>query len=522
MLALILWVSILINEVFPAPSSGPEWVELYNTSDTAVDVSGWRIDDDTPGGTQTTIPTGSIVAPHAVLAVAINTAILNNTGDSAVLLDASGAQVDRIDFGAMKSTESMARIPDGATFIVKGAPSIGALNATTTATATLTAIPATATTVPSATATTIPSNTATTIPSNTATTIPSNTATTIPSNTATTIPSNTATPSSTKTPSDTTTPSFTKTPSPTKTPSETDTPSVTKTPPATTTGSPSKTASITRTASMTKTPSVTRTPSITKTVSPSKTISPTKTPSETHTVSPTKTPSETRTLSPTKTPSDTRTPSRTRTKSNVRVSLTPTTLLMRMRINQRTPALILCAPLGQSLVDWTLKSHDATKVITTSQIGCQTIQWPSTVDQVVTLYNPHDVQMVTIDMAQTACQLDMSTCQPSATATVVASPVLVWDSGQTVQATPTRMHEDIVYKGSGADFPDGATVPMPPPPIHDGAPQGVFFIMGIICLLIGGGTHLWLARTPTPVLYSQSSDEAESSDQRVSSESRSV
>ena len=115
MLALILWVSILINEVLPAPSSGPEWVELYNTSDSAVDVSGWRIDDDTPGGIQTTIPAGSIIAPKTVLAVAITTAILNNTGDSAVLLDASGAQVDRIDFGAMKSTESMARLPDGAT-----------------------------------------------------------------------------------------------------------------------------------------------------------------------------------------------------------------------------------------------------------------------------------------------------------------------------------------------------------------------------------------------------------------------
>jgi hypothetical protein len=174
------------------------------------------------------------------------------------------------------------------------------------------------------------------------------------------------------------------------------------------------------------------------------------------------------------------------------------------------------------LADWTLKSHDATKVITNSQTGCQTIPWASTTGQIVTLYNPHDVQMATIDMAQTACQLDLSTCQPSATATAAASPVLVWDTGAVVQATPTRMHEDIVYKGSGADFVDGAVEPLPPPPIHDGAPQGVFFMMGVICLIIGGGTQLWLARTPTPVLYSQISDEAESSDQRVSSESRSV
>ena len=501
MLALILWASILINEVFPAPSSGPEWVELYNTSATAVDVSGWRIDDDTPGGTQTTIPAGSIIAPNAVLAVAITSAILNNTGDAVVLLDASGAQVDRIDFGALKSSESMARIPDGATFIIKGVPSIGALNATTTATATVTAVPsATVTTIPSDTATAIaiPSDTA--IPSATTISIALDTITPSPTKT----PSDTTTPSPTKTPSDTVTPSPTKTPSLTKTPSETNTPSITKTPPATTTGSPSKTASNTRT------PSITKTTSITKTISPS------------HTPSPSKTPSETRTTSPSKTPSETRTTARTRTKGTLRVSVTPTTALMSMRISNRTPVLVLCAPQGQSLTDWTLKSHDATKVITSSKTGCQTIPWASTTGQIVTLYNPHDVQMATIDMAQTACQLDLSTCQPSATATAAASPVLVWDVGVTVQATPTRLHEDIVYKGSVADFPDGAVEPLPPPPIHDGAPQGVFFIIGVMCLIIGGGTHLWLARTPMPVLYSQASDEAESSDQRVSSESRSV
>lgn len=493
MLALILWVSILINEVLPAPSSGPEWVELYNTSDSAVDVSGWRIDDDTPGGTQTTIPVGSIIAPHTVLAVAITTAILNNTGDSAVLLDASGAQVDRIDFGALKSSESMARIPDGATFIIKGTASIGILNATTVPSATATA-----------TATAIPDDTPTTVPDDTPTIISSDTPTAIPNDTPTAIPN------------DTITPSPTKTPSLTQTPSETNTPSVTKTPPATTTGSPSKTASTTRTPSMTKTPSVTRTPSITKTISVTKITSPSKT------ISPSKTPSETRTTSPTKTPSETRTAART--KGNVRISMTPTTVLMRMRISKRTPALVLCAPQGQSLVDWMLKSHNATKVITSSQTGCQTIPWSNTTEQIVTLYNPYGVQMATIDMAQTACQLDLSTCQPSATATAAASPVLVWDTVnvEVVKATPTRMHEDIVYKGSGADFPDGAAEPLPPPPIHDGAPQGVFFIMGVICLIIGGGTQLWLARTPTPVLYSQASDEAESSDQRVSSESRSV
>lgn len=46
MLGVVVWLSILINEVMPAPSSGPEYVELYNASDRMVDVGGWRIDDE--------------------------------------------------------------------------------------------------------------------------------------------------------------------------------------------------------------------------------------------------------------------------------------------------------------------------------------------------------------------------------------------------------------------------------------------------------------------------------------------
>ena len=53
MLALVLSLTILINEVMPAPASGPEWVELYNPSAAAIAVGGWRIDDDTPGGPPT-------------------------------------------------------------------------------------------------------------------------------------------------------------------------------------------------------------------------------------------------------------------------------------------------------------------------------------------------------------------------------------------------------------------------------------------------------------------------------------
>ena len=114
MLALVLSLTILINEVMPAPSSGPEWVELYNPSDTAIDVSGWRIDDDTPGGTQTTIAAGSVVPARGYLVVTLSSAILNNTGDSVTLIDPAGMIIDAVAFGALKGTESYGRRSDGA------------------------------------------------------------------------------------------------------------------------------------------------------------------------------------------------------------------------------------------------------------------------------------------------------------------------------------------------------------------------------------------------------------------------
>jgi hypothetical protein len=65
--------AVLINEFMPAPASGPEWVEIVNCGDTPLDVSGWRIDDDTPGGSQTTIPSDTIIPPYSLLVIELKT-----------------------------------------------------------------------------------------------------------------------------------------------------------------------------------------------------------------------------------------------------------------------------------------------------------------------------------------------------------------------------------------------------------------------------------------------------------------
>jgi hypothetical protein len=52
---------VLINEVLPAPQTGPEWVELYNTTGSAVDIGHCVIDDIDGGSSPYHIPAGTTV-----------------------------------------------------------------------------------------------------------------------------------------------------------------------------------------------------------------------------------------------------------------------------------------------------------------------------------------------------------------------------------------------------------------------------------------------------------------------------
>lgn len=467
MIRLLLWLSIVINEVVPAPSSGPEYVELYNPSDTTVDVSGWSIDDDTPGGSITTLATGTVIAPHQLLVIPLSSTILNNTGDAVVLMDAAGTLVDRIDFGAMKNGESMARIPDGSSTISKTTPSLGQFNLvpTTTATPTTTSTPVVQTPL---VVTAQPVDTLTP----TDTLLASETA--IPSGTHTPTPSETQSPSITKTPSGTHTPSITKTPSDTHTPSITKTPSMTKT------------SSLTRTASETRTPSVTRTPSLSKTLRATTTASETRTPSVTQTPSITKTP-------------------RITAQPRPRGVVSPTNsarepLLTVVVDTQQHALLTICVPRPATLAGWSINDDPP---FGRGTPRCLRIAVRDTM-QYVTLYNPHHVQMATLDVASAWCELDMSVCRASPTRQLAISPVVML----LPSATPHATHIPLA----------SVEHPISPPP----APWPWGGLGGGVCIMAGVWLQRRVAHTATSVLYCEPGDDAESSVAGVSSESGSV
>jgi beta-lactamase superfamily II metal-dependent hydrolase len=107
---------VVFSEVFydaPGSDSEKEWIELYNNSETAVNISGWTIVDSNGTGKTYIIPAGNSIAPGKYFTIARNKSgftrlygyganlyalfpSLNNKGDSLVLKDLLKEEIDRV------------------------------------------------------------------------------------------------------------------------------------------------------------------------------------------------------------------------------------------------------------------------------------------------------------------------------------------------------------------------------------------------------------------------------------------
>lgn len=125
--------AVVINEVAwagSADSANDEWIELYNTTGAAVDLSGWTISDDNGASVYAL---GGSVAAHGYYLIEKNEAAVNprvadlilnlslaNTGDSLVLYDAGAQVIDTVNSsggmwfaGSSSSYATMERIDAG-------------------------------------------------------------------------------------------------------------------------------------------------------------------------------------------------------------------------------------------------------------------------------------------------------------------------------------------------------------------------------------------------------------------------
>lgn len=297
-----------------------EFVELYNPTNSSIDITGWKLTRKTDTGTESTLVasmSGTIAAhsfkligspeydgtPSADLVystaqhLAADNSVILYASDGTTVIDkvgmgdatdkesstaASPASSDSIERKASSTSTIASMIIGGIDelmgngedtdnnandFIVRAIPqpqnsSSAAEPATTTPTLT-----------PTGSVTVTPTNTNTPTPTNTGT--PTSTPSASPTNTvtATVTPTKTSTPTSTPTNSPTMTPTHT----PTSTPTHTVTPTATKTPTMTPTSTPTATPTLTSTPTVTLTGSITPTTTLTPTATPSGTVTPTPT-----------------------------------------------------------------------------------------------------------------------------------------------------------------------------------------------------------------------------------------------------
>jgi len=101
--------NVVLNEIFTPGSS--DWVEIYNTSPNEIDISGWKILDNSTTPVEI-FPTNTRIDSGKFLVLEVSNR-LNNGGDSVRLINSGGIEVDKFEYTSSVENKSFARIPDG-------------------------------------------------------------------------------------------------------------------------------------------------------------------------------------------------------------------------------------------------------------------------------------------------------------------------------------------------------------------------------------------------------------------------
>lgn len=110
---------LVINEYFPNPegsAEGAEWIELFNTTNSELDISNWKIDDLAEGGSGVyTFPADTKISGHSfyILERAVSGIILNNDTDIIRVLDPLDQIVDEYTYSETEEGVSYGRSIDG-------------------------------------------------------------------------------------------------------------------------------------------------------------------------------------------------------------------------------------------------------------------------------------------------------------------------------------------------------------------------------------------------------------------------
>jgi len=132
---------IMMNEIYSrgTPQVDPDWIEIYNPSTVAIDVSGYKIYDsggNTGAKPKKEFPAGTVVPARGYYVIVTDDIVpvessfgLSSGGEEVWLEDGTGAVIDDVKFPAFDVTQSYSRIPNGsATWQISNTITRGAEN----------------------------------------------------------------------------------------------------------------------------------------------------------------------------------------------------------------------------------------------------------------------------------------------------------------------------------------------------------------------------------------------------------
>jgi hypothetical protein len=147
--------SIYVNEV--SPSTDSEWIELYNSDQNQVDLSGWRLADGN-SSTNDDLNLSGVIPANGLIVFEHNKGWLNNSGDTVSLINnaSPAAVIDIFEYQVVNEQYTVGRISDGQIITYNLIPSKGSPNNIPTATATPTQTPTPTSLTPAVSPTTTP------------------------------------------------------------------------------------------------------------------------------------------------------------------------------------------------------------------------------------------------------------------------------------------------------------------------------------------------------------------------------
>lgn len=104
--------NLFLSEFLPNPTSGNEWVEIYNGNSSEVDLTGWYLDDIAGGGEEPIRISGTIPG-KSYRVFNLKDFYLNNSGDDVRLLDGGKIEKDKKNYSQTQKDKSWSKDSSG-------------------------------------------------------------------------------------------------------------------------------------------------------------------------------------------------------------------------------------------------------------------------------------------------------------------------------------------------------------------------------------------------------------------------